>query len=434
MTTRGIMSGPLQRAAAVAIAVLPAAAFCAGAADIEEMVKIITKNAGGDVERAAKLNAAAAELTDDPAVRTAFYLRAFDCGIASPAGLKEAGKALDGIEKTGGMDAAALQDKKLLLARKQYALTAGTQRRDAAASLIAILASRGDTAMAADDDAAAVDLYTEALRIAGAAGMTEQVATLRKKIIASNARLSREKKVAALKDKLEKDPADNRTRRALIDIYLVERDDPAAAIKLFTDETDLELVTYTKMATQKAADISAEECGELGGWYKSLAGEASSKEARGRMLARAAGYYRAAMAGGDGKGIASLKARLELKKIEDRLAQLGVTAPAAGGVFGREIDLLQWMEPDRHGIHGDEITAARPVRGIYWKGAAMLKMTMEVLALDGMALARSGPHAGGNRWGEFTLAVPPAAGRRFRLRFSNHVSTWYYIHTVKLVH
>ncbi len=77
-----------------------------------------------------------------------------------------------------------------------------------------------------------------------------------------------------------------------------------------------------------------------------------------------------------------------------------------------------------------EVRAGRVLRHLYWKGAAMVNMTFEVLDGSGNVLARGGPWGGGNQWAEFTLDFPPSS--RFILRFKNHVSTWYLIDTLTL--
>jgi hypothetical protein len=77
-----------------------------------------------------------------------------------------------------------------------------------------------------------------------------------------------------------------------------------------------------------------------------------------------------------------------------------------------------------------EINSPAPLRRLYWKGAAMQRMMMEILDAGGKVIASSGPHAGGNKWAEFTLDFPPT--RRFILRFRNYISTWYFIDTLKL--
>ena len=79
-----------------------------------------------------------------------------------------------------------------------------------------------------------------------------------------------------------------------------------------------------------------------------------------------------------------------------------------------------------------EIYSSRRVTAVHYKGAAIFKTTIEVLDPKGTPVAAIGPLAGGNRWAQFVLEVPPAAGRHFFLRFRNHASIWFYINTLTL--
>ncbi len=77
-----------------------------------------------------------------------------------------------------------------------------------------------------------------------------------------------------------------------------------------------------------------------------------------------------------------------------------------------------------------QVRSGRKLRRLYWKGAAMADMTIEILDVSGAVLAKGGPWGGGNTWGEFTLDFPPTS--RFTLRMRNHVTVWYMVDTVKL--
>jgi hypothetical protein len=77
-----------------------------------------------------------------------------------------------------------------------------------------------------------------------------------------------------------------------------------------------------------------------------------------------------------------------------------------------------------------EVRSPRLLRELRWKGSAMQNMTIEILDAKGTVVASSGPHQGGNKWAEFTLAFEPRA--QFVLRFRNHISTWYFIAELEL--
>ena len=76
-----------------------------------------------------------------------------------------------------------------------------------------------------------------------------------------------------------------------------------------------------------------------------------------------------------------------------------------------------------------KVESGKPLSQMYWSGAAMSKMTINILELDGTLIKANGPYAGGNRWGEFTISFPPR--KKFIVKMSNYVSTWYYINSIE---
>jgi len=76
------------------------------------------------------------------------------------------------------------------------------------------------------------------------------------------------------------------------------------------------------------------------------------------------------------------------------------------------------------------VVSPRPMAELRWKGAAMLRMGIEVLDANGKILGKGGPYNGGNKWAEYRVKFQPS--REFTLRFSNYVSRWYMIGEVEL--
>ncbi len=70
---------------------------------------------------------------------------------------------------------------------------------------------------------------------------------------------------------------------------------------------------------------------------------------------------------------------------------------------------------------------------VHFVGAAMERMTLEILDPRGTVVSQAGPFGGGNNWGEFAVTVPPAVGKKFRLRLTNNISEWYFIARLDLV-
>ncbi|MGD0088404.1 MAG: protein kinase [Planctomycetota bacterium] len=78
-----------------------------------------------------------------------------------------------------------------------------------------------------------------------------------------------------------------------------------------------------------------------------------------------------------------------------------------------------------------EVHSGRAFRQLRWKGAAMERMVIEIQDLKGKVLDRGGPYEGGNKWAEYTMDFEQPR-KEFRIRFCNHVSTWYLIAELEL--
>ena len=79
-----------------------------------------------------------------------------------------------------------------------------------------------------------------------------------------------------------------------------------------------------------------------------------------------------------------------------------------------------------------DVRSDRPITEVYFRGAGLDKMLIEVSDPQGNSIARIGPLGGGNRWGEFVLAIPSRTPREFRLRLHNEIGDWLYVDRLEL--
>ena len=82
-----------------------------------------------------------------------------------------------------------------------------------------------------------------------------------------------------------------------------------------------------------------------------------------------------------------------------------------------------------------EVRTARPVGKVKVRMAAMSGFVVEILDVSpartsGRTAARTGPHAGGNAWGECEVKFTPRT--HFLMRFHNEASNWLFIDRVML--
>jgi hypothetical protein len=165
------------------------------------------------------------------------------------------------------------------------------------------------------------------------------------------ARQAASKKAAALKARLDKDPADAKAAADLIRLLLIEMDQPAAAAEHVDAITDPELKAVASLAAKAAKspdDLDESEAMMLADWYKS---QAASATPAGRAAAsrRARACYERFLALHAAEDAQRLAAKLALEE----LGRAAAPASAGAGVkSGRGVDLLALADPAAHTKHG----------------------------------------------------------------------------------
>jgi len=336
------------------------------------------------------------------------------------------------------------------VAEKSDALKAVRKRvktREDAAALAGGHLRLAEEALAGDDFKLAAQSAKDSQSIAkqaGDAAVTEQAVLLQKEITATKAVYDRYTKAQQTLSASPRDAsANSEVGRYLC--FVKDRWDEGLPLLARGSDDGLK-----KLADQElAAPTDGESQVLLGdGW--SAAGQKERNEtAKARCYGRALGWYENALP--SLRGVE--KARTE-RKIDEciRLAKAETRV-----VFVPEESMKLYPVGQKQGMFPDQksddplapfrgeaiyfnqrtgtdvvyqVRAGRKLRRLYWKGAAMQAMTIEILDVSGAVLAKGGPWGGGNTWAEFTLDFPPTS--RFTLRMSNHVSVWYLVDTVKL--
>lgn len=171
-----------------------------------------------------------------------------------------------------------------------------------------------------------------------------------KDIEAATERLTARQRVAnelkLLRARLKANPADKSVRKRLIELHVMELDDPAAAEKLLNDDVEDPLRTHVRLAVGKPQDLSEAACLGLAEWYQALAARASACGKAG-MLKRAILFYDAFGKRHPAKDLFGTRAELGKAKAQDALTRL--THPGVG----QWIDLLKLANPSKH-VHGDK--------------------------------------------------------------------------------
>jgi len=272
---------------------------------------------------------------------------------------------------------------------------------------------------------------------------------------------------------IEANPADKAASLVLGRWRCFVENDWEQGLFYLVESDDAEL----KAAAQSELDASSgtgAESAKVGNTWWDLA-EKKEGEEKLTLMRHAAEWYEKAQ-GQEIKGLAKLKIEKRLKELEEALAAVTATGEdepeetptrrpskrkrsivfradksmkpyPPGTKLGEAFPRQQVVDP-RGPFEGQpvyfqqngkkdkaiyyEIEWNPPVREIQFRGAAMFNMTMEVLDAKGQVVARSGPHGGGNHWGQFGITVPPKVGSRFVLHFHNEASTWFFIGSLQM--
>ena len=244
----------------------------------------------------------------------------------TPKGYALAVEALETIKKHNPDRVGECDEKVLAIRRRQYTATNPTSRTRAAADLAKALTTVADAKAAAGDHTEAVKLIRQAITASASArlgSLTELHAKLKRWLVIAQVT----QQIRLCEAKLRTNPKDQQTRTRLVRLYLVDRDDPAAAAKYLSPDIDEVLRTYVPLAGQKPADLAVAVCAELGEWYFGLS-ETATAAAKPAMLARARDFLRAYVDRHKAADATVTKARLQLVRIEGQLKKQQTSPPS----------------------------------------------------------------------------------------------------------
>jgi len=415
-----------------------------------------TRDTRDDVELAARLLTAAKEASATPEFALLLCEKAYELAMANPDGFQTAFAAME-LESARFPDKAdTCNDQILEIRQKQFDLAKGSARAKAGEALIDALMAAVDSKAASLDPAAALPLCRRAQTVARLVNSeTKSAVDARLASLGQLAKLVRE--ADELKKQLDADAQNVAVREKLVRLCLVDMDSPAEAAKYVEGVADESLRKYVPAAVKALDAVPELACTEMADWYKALA-DSASPAAKGAMLVRAQAYYQRFLGLHETADISRIKAAMLLKKVEEDLKR--VASPDARPVRLRitplpelsmkpfpvghkemffpaqeTVDLLAPFagKPIYFNQHTGknvvyEVRSPKALSQLYFKGAAMFKLTFEILDLDGKTVAKGGPYEGGNKWGEFTLEFPPR--RIFRLKVHNEAGNWLFINNL----
>lgn len=312
-----------------------------------------TADRADDLTLAETLVKAAEQTNDKPELRAIFIDKAIDLSLRSPDGAATTSKAIE-LSGATGAERLEMLERVAHARQAQYSSARGDDKAAAGEALVGALVEAGDAAVELGDADKASVHYRKAMGAANA--LKSPLADTIKAKYEHTTYLRRVNlQIDAAKRRIQANSKDKAAAAELINLYLIEKDDPIEARKytfLAEDETVAERV---KLASGDADELSEQERFDLGGWYRELADEAKSKPSRFAMLRRAVVHYDAYLAMHTTEDIYRTKASHARESIANELASAGESGDTPDGAIqpGKWIDLLARTDPEKHTRRGN---------------------------------------------------------------------------------
>jgi len=257
--------------------------------DADNIINQIVRKSRTSAERAEKLVAAAKLLADAPAVQVRVCEKAYQFGIMASSGYASALAALDLLGVIAPSRADALRTKRLEVHRLMYLRGPRKDRAANGRAYVKLLTAEAEVQDKPGKYREAAKHLWQAYGVARALILPERKA-LHEAARAAEARAQTQARLATLKASIAKDPDDVSVRRRLVRVYLVDLDMPDQAAGHLSSALDATLRKNVSLAAKEASELADGDFFTLGQWYRSLAAQTGSRQARGRLLKRASDY------------------------------------------------------------------------------------------------------------------------------------------------
>lgn len=295
------------------------------AADLERVAQ--TPATDDDVTLARHLLSAAEHDQRPRGVSLLLARHAADLAAPDDTGFETAVAALRRLITIDPDAAAAHRERlgELLLVR--YRSARADDRVAAGRLLIDHLFTAADTASADGDADAATGHLRQALSVVRAIDPAAEPA-VRARLDALRVRRAVYQRIAIVRRRLQTNPQDTAAATQLIRLYVVDLDNPAAAMR-YGFLVDDALADRIRLASVDHEQISDHQAMTLGDWYASLVEHATTPLGRRNALDRARGYYALFLKLHPTDDLQRTRAALALKKLETSTAEPTEAAPAA---------------------------------------------------------------------------------------------------------
>ncbi|MDP6543891.1 MAG: WD40 repeat domain-containing protein [Phycisphaerae bacterium] len=291
--------------------------------ELDQVTK--TSSTADDVKLAGKLLGAVGTVRSQPELMALICEKAYDLGRKNSNGYDVALEAMGVLAASSPGKKAQCLDKVVSLHQLRYARSSRADRPEIALTLANAMINACDANAQAGNIAAAKSLCMRASRLAVTARLPlkEALRAKYKELVAAERAF---KRIAGYKARLKADPSQITPREALINIYLIERNDPVEAAKWLNEDCDERLRTYIPLAAGDIIAVAESTLMEMGDWYKSLAASAQPIS-KGGLLLRSLAFYEKFLEKHTTLDLARTKAVLAVTRVKADIKKYGAKVP-----------------------------------------------------------------------------------------------------------
>lgn len=306
-----------------------------------------------DVAMAGELLSVARLTRDNNPLVVEMCENAFVLGMRDAAGHDAAIEAMELVARVMPDKAAASRDRVVAFLRRILLTAKGDDRGPIAQRLLALFSRQADELAAASDFGGAAKLYAQAIKLAEDEKITD-IAALKAKFDVAASREKLELRLEAANVKLASDPTNAAVNAELLQIYLVELDNPTQALRYLAhggSETAKKLLPLAAAGVNDS--LTAAQCMDLGEWYELLSIEAPAA-ARTALNKRSRVFYEQFLLLPDADKLQQVKASLAIKRLRDSWAKMNPEEAKALATVNDEgfADQLLGLEPMRYRVSG----------------------------------------------------------------------------------
>ena len=293
---------------------------------------------------AKELLTSAGSSMDTPALLVLFCEASYDLSSKHADGFATAAQAMTLLSENVEAQRAAAREKLVEVLTKQSRLGKPEERDGASEQIIDTLLTMGDEKFEQKKWADATSDYRKAVAIA-TPKKSPKLETIKAMLELTTRRDRSEKQIARLSEKLLGDANDWASAEEIVKLYVVEFEDPKAALPFLNRVKDEQLRKLVPLATKAIGDTDTDACLALGAWYRALAGNGKSAS-EAALLDRASQYLTRFLEQYSGNDIHRTKAELFQAEITKLLSELPKTSgggtTAATGRYGKPDNVAIW--------------------------------------------------------------------------------------------